>query len=75
MNNNLCKYQGHNVTATRYHFVLIGNDYEQTYQIIDRRNNHIVFQNDDEDECLTRIILLSGVDSYDLKVIEKFHQP
>ncbi|MEK5331999.1 hypothetical protein [Lysinibacillus sp. FSL W8-0992] len=72
MNNKLWQFQGHNVTATRYHFLLVGNDYEQTYQIIDIRNGRVIFQNDDEDECLSRIILLGGIDSYNTKVIDNF---
>lgn len=46
------KYDGNIVTATRYHYALVGNDFEQTYQIIDTLNGQVIYQNDDEEECL-----------------------
>lgn len=65
------KYGGHTITATRYHFILIGNDYEMTYQVVNSKSGQVVFQHIDEDECLDMLMKLSGIGAYDEKLLSR----
>lgn len=63
------KYNGNNITATRYDYFLIGNDELMTYQIINSKNGEVLFENIDEDICLSILYKLSGIESFDNKVL------
>lgn len=63
------KYKGNNITATRYSYLLVGNDDLMTYQVIDSKNGEVLFENVDEEECLNLLYKLSGIKSYDEKVL------
>lgn len=62
-------YYGDNVTATRFHYavVLVEKKGFQGFQLVDTKNNTVLYENEDEQSCLEKLIQLTGFETEDDK--------
>lgn len=61
----------HVVTATRYEYLLVANNDTAMYEIYSPDHKEL-YSNRDEDQCLTRLMSITGIPAIDKDIIEKW---